>query len=218
MKAHVALSGSIVAAIAASLCCIGPLVVLALGLGTFGAAAALESVRPYLLGLTALLLAGAFYLTYRKREVKCEGSCQSTGAGRPSKIVLWIATVAIIGFATFPYYSTALIRASTQKGDPAAQGSRYSSANSREETAVIGVEGMSCGSCAVTVRLALSKLRGVSSAEVSLENKEAKVTYDPGLATPEQLEAAIDGSGFKATDIKTMSGKSSDRQRKTEGS
>src|SRR5262249_11335343 len=130
MKAHVALSGSIVAAIAASLCCIGPLVVLALGLGTFGAAAALESVRPYMLGLTALLLGGAFYLTYRKHEVKCEdGSCQARGAGRTSKIMLWLATVAVIGFATFPYYSGALLRANTHKGGSSAQTSSYSKAN-----------------------------------------------------------------------------------------
>src|SRR5262249_25221438 len=131
MKTTSALLASIGAAIATSLCCIGPLVAAALGLGAFGAAAAFVSVRPYLLGFTALLLAGAFYLTYRRREVKCEGgSCQTTGAGRASKITLWLATVAVIGFATFPYYSTALIRASTQKGDPSAQASFYSSANS----------------------------------------------------------------------------------------
>ncbi len=47
---------------------------------------------------------------------------------------------------------------------------------------------MTCGSCAVTTRLALSKVNGVNSADVSFEKKEAKVTYDPALVTPDRLE------------------------------
>jgi len=197
------------AAIAASLCCIGPLVAVVLGLGTFSAAAAFEALRPYLIGLTALLLAGAFYLTYRKRAVTCEGgACQVRGASRASKIMLWLATVAVVAFATFPYYSGALLRANTEKNVPlAASDATAGAANPTDTaqqsqpaavTALIGVEGMTCGACAVTARLALNKVKGVSSAEVSLEKKEAKVTYDPALATPDQLKAAIDAAGFKA--------------------
>ena len=52
---------SIVAAGVASLCCIGPLAAVGLGLGSFGAAQFFEGLRPYLLGTTGLLLAGAFY-------------------------------------------------------------------------------------------------------------------------------------------------------------
>ena len=48
---------SILAAGVASLCCIGPLVAVGLGVGSFGAAAWFEELRPYLLGFTALLLA-----------------------------------------------------------------------------------------------------------------------------------------------------------------
>jgi len=47
---------SIIVAIAASLCCIGPVVAVALGIGAFGLAAAFESVRPHLLGLTFVIL------------------------------------------------------------------------------------------------------------------------------------------------------------------
>jgi mercuric ion transport protein len=203
------------AAIAASLCCIGPLVAVAIGLGTFSAATAFEALRPYLIGLTALLLAGAFYLTYRKRAVTCEGgACQVRGASRASKILVWLATVAVVAFATFPYYSGALLRANTQKKDPVANSNAAAGAANPNETvqqsqpatatALIGVEGMTCGACAVTARLALNKVKGVNSAEVSLEKKEAKVTYDPALATPDQLKAAIDAAGFKANEARLI--------------
>lgn len=213
MKDKVVLSGSIMAAIAASLCCIGPLAAVVLGLGTFSAAAAFEALRPYLIGLTALLLAGAFYLTYRKRAVTCEGgACQVRGASRASKIMLWIVTIAVIAFAAFPYYSAALLRANTQKNDspatlnPAADvaspSERVQQSQPATATALVGVEGMTCGACAATARLALNKVKGVDSAEVSFERKEAKVTYDPALATPDQLKAAIDAAGFKATEAR----------------
>jgi mercuric ion transport protein len=200
VKDKVVLGGSILAAIAASLCCIGPLVAVAIGLGTFGAAAAFEALRPYLIGLTALLLGGAFYLTYRKRAVTCEvGACQVRGANRASKMLLWLATIAVVAFATFPYYSGALLRANTERNDSVAKSDAtagaanptYIAQQSQPATALIGVEGMTCGACAATARLALNKVKGVSSAEVSLEKKEAKVTYDPALATPDQLKAAL---------------------------
>lgn len=58
-------------ALLASLCCIGPIVVGALGIGALGAASALESLRPYLLGLTGILIGAGFYWIYRKRTVVC---------------------------------------------------------------------------------------------------------------------------------------------------
>src|SRR5262249_29691786 len=121
MRTRVALGGSVLAAIAASLCCIGPLVALAFGLGTFGAAAAFEGLRPYLLGLTALLLAGAFYITYRKRQVMCEdGSCKIGRAGRASRVMLWVVTVAVVTLAAFPYYSAAWLKPNARQADSSA--------------------------------------------------------------------------------------------------
>ena len=57
MKEKSLTAASIIAAIAASLCCIGPVIAVGLGLGAFGLAAAFESTRPYLLGLTFVILA-----------------------------------------------------------------------------------------------------------------------------------------------------------------
>jgi mercuric ion transport protein len=206
VKDKVILGSSIIAAIAASLCCIGPFVAILLGLGTFGAAAAFESIRPYLLGLTALLLVVAFYLTYRKHQVKCEdGSCQVRGASRTSKIMLWLATVVVIAFATFPYYSGALLKASTQKNS--SQPSLDDSvANSGEAKAIVAISGMTCSSCEVHVRNALIRVPGVKSADVAYEKGEAVVVYDPAAINLEAIRAAIDATGYKAGEVKSETG------------
>lgn len=51
------LFGSLIAAITASLCCIGPLVVVAFGAGGFAASALFEKWRPVFLVITFALLA-----------------------------------------------------------------------------------------------------------------------------------------------------------------
>jgi copper chaperone CopZ len=45
----------------------------------------------------------------------------------------------------------------------------------------------------------LERLPGVKRAEVKLETAEARIIYDDQKQTPEQLAAAIDKLGFKAS-------------------
>jgi len=45
----------------------------------------------------------------------------------------------------------------------------------------------------------LERLDGVVHADVSLEEKTATVQYDPSRVTPEQMIAAVNGIGFRAT-------------------
>lgn len=60
-------------------------------------------------------------------------------------------------------------------------------------TATLGVEGMTCGACATSVKIVLTKLDGVADAKVSLDDKKAVVTYDPAKVTPEKMVEAIQG-------------------------
>lgn len=62
----------------------------------------------------------------------------------------------------------------------------------------IKVKGMTCGSCAVAVKQALMKIKGVKSAEVSVEKARAAVVYDDAQVTERELRQAIDKTGFKA--------------------
>lgn len=108
-KTIVSSVGSIAAAIFASLCCIGPAVLAILGVGGLGAFAAFETYRPFFIGLTAVLLGLAFYLTYLKPEVRCEdGSCKIESAGKWNKIFLWLAALVALIFLFFPQILTLL--------------------------------------------------------------------------------------------------------------
>lgn len=62
----------------------------------------------------------------------------------------------------------------------------------------IKVNGMTCGACAASVKSALTKVKGVKSAEVSHEKALATVVYDDTQTNEQQLRAAINKTGFKA--------------------
>ena len=62
----------------------------------------------------------------------------------------------------------------------------------------IKVSGMTCGACAVSVKSALTKFKGVKSADVSHEKGLATVVYDDDKTDEQQLHEAINRTGFKA--------------------
>ena len=66
------------------------------------------------------------------------------------------------------------------------------------ETTVLKVGGMSCGGCVGSVTRVLKGLPGVLDAQVSLEKGEAKVSFDPAVASVSQLRGAIENAGYEA--------------------
>lgn len=109
--AKAGLAASIVAAVGASICCIGPIAAAFLGLTSMGALVKYEPYRPALTAVTLAFLAGAFYLAYRKRPAEeCEpGSlCAIQGVTRVQKInriVLWVVSAIVLSILTFPTWS-----------------------------------------------------------------------------------------------------------------
>ena len=66
------------------------------------------------------------------------------------------------------------------------------------QTLSFDVSGMTCGGCTGSVQRALSKLDGVSHAEVTLSPGLATVEADPTRVTPAQIESAITHLGYPA--------------------
>ena len=62
---------------------------------------------------------------------------------------------------------------------------------------ILNVEGMSCNHCTATVKKALEGLDGVKEADVSLEEKNAKVELDKDVAD-EALVKAVEDAGYSA--------------------
>ncbi len=95
------------AAIGASLCCIGPLVLLALGIGGswISNLTALEPYRPIFIGITLLFLFLAFRKLYLvPRQCQAGDTCAIPSTLRNQRIIFWIVSVLLIALISFPYY------------------------------------------------------------------------------------------------------------------
>ena len=64
--------------------------------------------------------------------------------------------------------------------------------------ATIQIEGMMCGHCQASATKAISSVDGVSAVNVSLEDKQATVTYDLEKTNMDAIKAAIVDAGYKA--------------------
>ena len=112
-RATVAASaGAVLSAFLASACCIGPLIFALLGLGGAGLLVKFEPYRPYFLAITFALLGTGFYFTYRNPRVSASATsgadaaacdCPAPRTNRAGRIMLWVATVLVVGFLIFPY-------------------------------------------------------------------------------------------------------------------
>jgi hypothetical protein len=100
-------ASSVVAAVLASFCCILPIIFALTGFTIMGASAGFAEWRPYLLTLTIGLLGLGFYFAYRPANAECGpgGICTMSAPKRSGRLMLWLATAAVIAFAAFPYFS-----------------------------------------------------------------------------------------------------------------
>jgi mercuric ion transport protein len=96
----------ILAAIGASICCVGPLVLLALGISGawIGNLTALEPYRPVFTCLTLLFLALAFRKLYRVPQA-CEpgAACADTHVLKRQRLVFWIVAPLLLGLLLVPW-------------------------------------------------------------------------------------------------------------------
>jgi mercuric ion transport protein len=101
-----ATSGALVSGFLASACCLGPFVLTLLGLSGAALAHWGEPLRPYLLFVTYLLLAGAWVASYRPRRGTCAAAaCAAAPPGRGGRWWLGLATLVVILTTTFPWYA-----------------------------------------------------------------------------------------------------------------
>lgn len=67
------------------------------------------------------------------------------------------------------------------------------------QTVTLSVPGMTCAACPITVKKALNKVEGVGKIQVSLEKREAVVTFDDAKTKVEALLDATTNAGFPST-------------------
>lgn len=67
------------------------------------------------------------------------------------------------------------------------------------KTVTLSVPGMDCPVCPITVKKALTKVDGVTNAEVNFDKRQATVTYDDARTSVEALTKATRDAGYPAT-------------------
>ncbi len=100
--------GAVLAAIGASVCCVGPLLLVSLGIGGawMSALTSMETFRPYFIILTLIFIG----LGYRKLffvPVSCKEneSCASPEVKHKQRMIFWIGSALILLLLTFPWYA-----------------------------------------------------------------------------------------------------------------
>jgi copper chaperone CopZ len=192
---RLSIGAAVLAAIAASSCCIAPLVLAALGIGGAGAFVTLASYRPYILSVTIVLLAVGFYLTYRRPTATVDGdacACERPKVGRAGRWGLWIATLAVVLLAAFPTLAARLA------------GSRLDShlaitSTSATQTVVVSVRGIDCEACAIHLKAALDKVGGLRKLDLDIPGQAVTVVYEPASGRLDAYVAAINALGYEAT-------------------
>jgi mercuric ion transport protein len=111
MRRNFAAAGGLLGALAASSCCILPLLFVSIGVSGawIGNLTALAPYQPYVLALTAIALGYGFYLTYRRPLPACaDGACELPLPNRAVKLGLWLATILVAAALIVPRIASML--------------------------------------------------------------------------------------------------------------
>jgi mercuric ion transport protein len=100
------LAAGVLAAIGASVCCVGPLVLLALGIGGAWVAnlTAMEPMRPWFIAATLAFLGLAFRHLYLRPQV-CESGaiCADPVVARRQRAIFWVVTATLLALLSVPW-------------------------------------------------------------------------------------------------------------------
>tara|TARA_R110001583_G_scaffold63217_1_gene185267 strand:+ start:13713 stop:14312 length:600 start_codon:yes stop_codon:yes gene_type:complete len=190
------IGAGLLTALASSLCCITP--VLALISGTSGIASTfswMEPYRPYLIGLTVLVLAFAWYQKLKpKKEIDCDCETYEKPKFIQSNFFLAIVTLFAIVMTAFPYYSS-LFYSDNKKEIIVVENSSVKKIN-------VDVNGMTCTSCEEHINHSVNELNGIININSSYEKGNSEIEFDNSKTTIEEIEEAINKTGYTITNIK----------------
>jgi copper chaperone CopZ len=198
MKSNNKIAGvGLLTAIAASLCCITP--VIALIAGTSGLASTfswMEPARPYLIGFTILTLGFAWYQKLKpQKEVDCNCDTEDKKSFMQTKLLLGLITVFAAIMLTFPYYSHVFY-------DNNASVNAIEEGNAQKSEFTI--EGMTCASCEEHVTHEILQLDGIGNVDVSYDNGNAIVEFDKSKTNQKEIKEAINSTGYSVTETKNL--------------
>ena len=186
-----ALTG-IIAAVAASSCCIPPVIALIAGVG--GASSSLswmEPFRPYLIGLAVIAIGYAWYANLKPKEADdCGCDIEKPKFYQTKGFLIGITLFAGVSIA-FPHYS-GIFYPDNQKQVVVVDSSTVKKIE-------VSIEGMTCDACQNHVDHAVNELPGIIEAKASYADGNAIVEFDETQTSLEEIEKAVNGTGYKVT-------------------
>lgn len=100
------LVAGVAAAVGASVCCVGPLLLLALGVSGawIGSLTEFEPYRPYLIGLTLVFLGMSFRKLYLVPQACAPGTlCADPQSLRRQRLVFWVVCLLLLALIAVPW-------------------------------------------------------------------------------------------------------------------
>ncbi|GAB3343693.1 hypothetical protein GCM10027429_34640 [Marivirga atlantica] len=190
-------------AITASLCCITPVFATLAGIGGIASSFSwMEPFRPYLIGLTILILGFAWYQKLRPRtqeEIECACEEDEKPSFWQSKKFLGIVTVFAVLMLAFPSYSGIFFSGNSNASNVIVV---------KENdilNAELSIRGMTCTGCEHSVNAALNNSEGVLEASSSYDSGMAIVKFDQSKVSVDQLATNIEeATGYTVTDKKVI--------------
>lgn len=184
------MSSGIAAAFVASLCCITPVAASIAGIGGIASTFSwMEPIRPYVIGLTLLILGFAWFQKLKpksKEEIDC--ACDDEPNTFQSKSFLGVVTLLAMILMAFPYYSEAFF------SEKSTEIVYVQEAN--VQTVTYDIVGMTCAGCEASVRNAAQEVEGVLEAKASYDTQTATISFDKSKVQPERIKQAINSTGF----------------------
>lgn len=178
----------LVSAVTASLCCVGPLLLLTLGLGSLGLGAVLGRLHWWFLTAAALFLLAGWH-RYLREQRRCRAQACQMVRGGLTRGTLVAASVLVATFTSLNAWSTF-----AQPAAPAA-----ASAAEEGTTVVIPITGMTCAMCEAAIERNLAQRPGVIDVDAQVASEQVVVTYDPEQIGVGDLVEAINQTGYRAT-------------------
>ena len=95
------------AAVGASVCCVGPLLLLTMGIGGAWIATltAWDPMRPWLMAATLAFLGLAFRQLYLKTQTTCEpgANCADAAVLQRQRLLFWVVAVVLLALLSVPW-------------------------------------------------------------------------------------------------------------------
>lgn len=186
----------VLSAIAASLCCITPVIALLAGSSSIAANFSwIEPARPYLIGLSITVLAFAWYQKLKPiktTDMDCICGTPEKSSFLQSKTFLGVITIFSLLMMTFPLYARMFY------SNPGSK-TVLNELITNEKQASFKIKGMSCQSCEAEINNQLSKAPGVVAYTTSYAKGTSLVTYDPDKTDESMIAAAINTTGYTVT-------------------